>query len=121
MSRLTVAHRVSYQMDKGEVPSGLQLDHLCRVRCCVNPDHLEPVSQKENVRRGFAFRRVSGGWVGPGFCSKGHDLSGRGTYRRPKTGKAVCRVCKMIETVRSNKKRLAEKRQLAAALADAEA
>ena len=45
------AHRVSYEAFRGEIPSGLTLDHLCRVRCCVNPDHLEPVTLKENMSR----------------------------------------------------------------------
>lgn len=45
------AHRYYYQQAKGPIPDGLQLDHLCRVRACVNPDHLEPVTNVENVRR----------------------------------------------------------------------
>lgn len=48
------AHRVLYEMLRGPVPEGLELDHLCRVRHCVNPDHLEPVTRTENVRRGAA-------------------------------------------------------------------
>lgn len=47
------AHRVIYERHKGPIPEGLNLDHLCRVRPCVNPDHLEPVTQAENVRRGL--------------------------------------------------------------------
>ena len=47
----TLAHRASYQMYVGSIPLGLQLDHLCRVRACVNPDHLEPVTGTVNVRR----------------------------------------------------------------------
>lgn len=46
------AHRLSYQLVNGEIPDGLHLDHLCRVRHCVNPDHLEPVTPRENLRRG---------------------------------------------------------------------
>src|ERR1019366_4519713 len=49
----TVAHRVAYELFVGPIPEGLQLDHLCRVRSCVNPQHLEPVSQQENIRRGL--------------------------------------------------------------------
>lgn len=44
-------HRFAYEAFRGPIPPGLQLDHKCRVRCCVNPDHLEPVTQEENTRR----------------------------------------------------------------------
>jgi hypothetical protein len=50
--RKTFAHCVYYQQRYGPVPKGLELDHLCRVRCCVNPDHLEPVSHAVNCQRG---------------------------------------------------------------------
>lgn len=48
------AHRVAYTLLKGSIPSGLQLDHLCRVRNCVNPDHLEPVTSRVNIHRGVS-------------------------------------------------------------------
>jgi hypothetical protein len=47
------AHRAYYERHIGPIPDGLILDHLCRVRCCVNPDHLEPVTSRENTRRGL--------------------------------------------------------------------
>ncbi len=47
-----IAHRAIYTALIGPIPEGLQLDHLCRVRCCVNPQHLEPVTLQENLRRG---------------------------------------------------------------------
>ena len=50
--RPRVAHRVAYEVIKGPVPEGLDLDHLCRTRSCVNPDHLEPVTVTENNQRG---------------------------------------------------------------------
>lgn len=46
------AHRLAYELEVGAIPPGMVLDHLCRNRRCVNPDHLEPVSDSENVRRG---------------------------------------------------------------------
>lgn len=53
-ARLVVTHHVTYEHFVGPIPVGLQLDHLCRVRLCCNPDHLEPVTQRENIRRGAA-------------------------------------------------------------------
>lgn len=50
-ARARVAHRQYYEREKGPVPAGLDLDHTCRRRYCVNPDHLDPVSRSENTRR----------------------------------------------------------------------
>ena len=56
-------HRIVYEELVGEIPEGLVLDHLCRVRNCVRPDHLEPVTNVENVRRGVKYRP---------YCKRGH-------------------------------------------------
>lgn len=55
------AHRLAYERAFGPIPTGMQIDHLCRVRECVNPDHLEVVSHTENVRRGIGVRLVAAG------------------------------------------------------------
>lgn len=65
---VTLAHRAFYMRAKGEVPEGLDLDHLCRNRACVNPDHLEPVSRSINIQRGVEARDT-------GRCKHGHDMS----------------------------------------------
>lgn len=54
-----LAHRWHYEQVHGQIPDGLELDHLCRQYRCVNPDHLEPVTHIENVRRGWAARRAA--------------------------------------------------------------
>lgn len=65
-------HRILYEKYKGPIPIGYELDHKCRIRSCVNPDHLEAVSHLENVRRGNA------GWHNAikTHCPKGHSYSG---------------------------------------------
>lgn len=60
------AHRVSYQVFVGPIPDGLQIDHTCRQRMCVNPDHLEPVTQQENLLRGVLART---------HCKRGHEYA----------------------------------------------
>lgn len=67
-NRTHQAHRLAYRLVMGEPPDGMQLDHLCRVRHCVNPAHLEPVSPGENLRRSPL---TTAGMV---TCSKGHQL-----------------------------------------------
>ena len=56
--KVVAAHRWSYEHFVGPIPKGMQIDHLCRVRHCVNPAHLEPVTPKENLRRGREARRL---------------------------------------------------------------
>jgi hypothetical protein len=57
--RSALAHRVCYVKNVGPIPDGLDLDHLCRVRECCNPAHLEPVTRSENLKRGYAARRTA--------------------------------------------------------------
>ena len=82
------AHRVVWELIRGPVLPGRELDHLCRVRCCVNPDHLEPVSHRENVLRGTA---VSAMWAKRTKCSRGHELDGLTTRRGRKM--RYCKTC----------------------------
>lgn len=57
--RRNLVHRFVFQLLVGPVPEGLELDHLCRVRHCCNPEHLEPVTHRENVLRAFAARKAA--------------------------------------------------------------
>lgn len=67
------AHRFAYETLRGPIPTSLQIDHLCRVSCCVNPDHLEAVTQRENILRGLA---PSAMCARKTHCKNGHSLSG---------------------------------------------
>jgi hypothetical protein len=80
------AHRRVYEMLVGPIPEGLQIDHLCRVRNCVNPDHLEPVTHAENLRRA-----VGGGWGSAAtHCPNGHEYAVVGRL----DGRKRCPVCR---------------------------
>lgn len=80
-----MVHRVTYTELVGLIPEGLPLDHLCRQRLCVNPKHLEPVTQKENVRRGHGNGRKT-------HCPQGHPLIPANLVKN-KLPYRACRIC----------------------------
>lgn len=86
------AHRVSYELACGPVPDGLDLDHLCRVRCCINPDHLEPVTRRENLRRGRGNRNLAAVAVAKTHCPYGHPYEGPNLYTDAR-GRRTCVTC----------------------------
>jgi hypothetical protein len=83
------AHRHAYELLVGPIPKGLVLDHLCRNPSCVNPDHLEPVVQGENIRRGFSGLAKRASAL---ECPNGHPYDGKNTGWRT-TGHRRCRAC----------------------------
>ena len=99
-------HRLSYEMTFGDIPEGLVIDHLCRNRNCVNPDHLEVVTQRENILRGDG---VAAKNAKKTHCPNGHALSGDNLYTYNNGRHRRCRVC-FIKNVRASRaKRMAEK------------
>lgn len=86
------AHRAMYELLVGPIPDGLELDHLCRVRICVNPAHLEPVTRYTNMLRGNTFTRRNAAVT---HCPYGHPYDDVNTYRLPAhPNQRVCRQCK---------------------------
>lgn len=98
------AHRMSYELRKGPIPPGLVLDHLCRVTCCINPDHLEAVTDKVNILRSES---VSARAARRSECNYGHPLE---PLERPTDGGRRKRVCLTCRKVNAYKYKLDEQR-----------
>lgn len=84
--RNQLAHRVMYELLVGPIPAGMELDHLCCVPRCIRPDHLEPVTHAENMRR-YGERLT--------HCAHGHELTSENLYVYP-NGRKECRLCRRI-------------------------
>lgn len=91
------AHRVAWELLVGPIPEGLQIDHLCRVKHCVNPDHLEPVSHAENFRRGIRGAQDRA----KTHCPQGHPYAGDNLYVHPDGRHRQCRACGAASARRS--------------------
>lgn len=95
------AHRAVYELLVGPIPEGMQLDHLCEVKLCVNPDHLEPVTHQENARRHYDKSSLCRNGLHPKVPENLH-LRG---------GKLTCIACDLATRARTESKRLANKKK----------
>ena|SRR3990167_3156925 len=82
------AHRIAYEILVGPIGTGLTLDHLCRNHACVNPDHLESVTVRENILRGYGLSAQAARHT---HCPNGHQFTSNNTYRNQ--GYRQCREC----------------------------
>lgn len=89
-------HRLMYEAKVGPIPEGFEIDHLCRVRNCANPDHLEAVTRRENSLRSESFAAVNARKT---QCINGHEFTSANTYMKP-DGTRRCRRCSAEQSAR---------------------
>jgi len=92
LGRTTYAHRLAYERWRGPLASGMVVDHVCRIRHCTNPDHLEAVTNRENILRGVGATAVNARKT---HCKRGHEFTPENTWTYQ--GMRRCRACWPIE------------------------
>ena len=104
-----MAHTYLYEYVFGNIPNGLQLDHLCRNEGCVNPLHLEPVTHRENVLRGLSPEVSRQRQLAKTHCPHGHPYNKGNTYYRKDNGGRACRICRRLDAIKQTERRRLER------------
>jgi HNH endonuclease len=102
------AHRVVYETVVSPIPPGLTVDHLCRNRACVNPWHMEPVTNRVNILRGETIMATNAAKT---HCVHGHEYTPENTIINPKTGRRRCATCAREQQDERNRQRREERAQ----------
>ena len=87
--KMVRSHRFSYELHKGKIPEDKEIDHICKNRRCVNPEHLEAVTRRENIRRSDNFISKE---MNVTHCPHGHEYNEENTYLNK--NKRYCRICR---------------------------
>lgn len=95
-----LAHRISYEIAYGEIPKGLVIDHICNNTKCVNPSHLQAITQQQNILR--STKHISKERASKKQCIRGHNLFGDNLYIR-KDRRRACKLCKSLASYKSRK------------------
>ena len=95
------AHRYSYETIRGPIPDNMQIDHLCQTRTCVNPWHLEIVTQSINIKRSDSENRKKT------HCPKGHPYEGDNLYVGPNDARRYCITCHRARNVKYRERKKA--------------
>jgi hypothetical protein len=101
-----LAHRVAYRLMVGDIPEGLDLDHLCRTRACIRPEHLEPVTRRTNLLRGDTATARNAAKT---HCPSGHPYSGTNLIVQ-RSGSRMCRACVNVRKAAAGRRTRAEAR-----------
>lgn len=91
--KMSSAHRYAYTIFRGQIPQGLVLDHKCNIKQCVNPNHLEAVTQYENLKRAGFYSSIN---KSKQKCPRGHP------YSNPNDSHRICKICKFAQSRTNN-------------------